>query len=138
MSKELNNAFVTAEKKNGRYILEFLRMQSANFESFVALPIYYNAKTNWASLFEFLAHLRNLIAHQNSRITNDSKNELRSLSSELFNNYFEIVEKEGDEYIFFKRSNDQFGGLINCIENFSSNAAKFIADERDLTFLGLF
>jgi hypothetical protein len=124
------------ETKNNRHLIAFLKYKDRSFADFAAQPVRINFKADWEAFFEMMSILRNLVGHQDTLLTNDSLNEIKATAKDIFEMFFEYSKDEFGFYILHPKE-DSFGGVLSFINDFSVNAAKFIFQEKDLSFLGL-
>jgi hypothetical protein len=124
------------ETKNNRHLIAFLKCKGQSFTDFAAQPVRVNFKTDWEAFFEMMSILRNVVGHQDTLLTNDSLNEIKTSAKDIFEVFFEYRKEEFGFYILHPKE-DSFGGVLSFINDFSVNAVKFIFQEKDLSFLGL-
>jgi len=70
-------------------------------------------------------------------LTQDTLNQLKSASKELFERAFDYEEEGEDHFALLPMEGDNFVLLIALIKDFAVNASKHIFDQADLAFLGL-
>lgn len=130
---ELNG--IKYETTNNKYIIDFISLTSLSFKYFIEQQIKIDDQTTWKMFFKLFSVLRNVVTHNNSVISANSKNLIKSVAKETFIQNFEIKTVNGIEKLWHKdKGNSGFIGLVN---NFTINSAKFILDKNDLSFLDL-
>ena len=126
----------STDTKNNRHLIEFLRSKSNSFNAFADNKMNVDLMTTWANFFELLSILRNVVAHQGTVITNDTLNEIKSKSRDIFERYFEVTwDTTGDKHISPKENG--IVSLIGVMNDFVVNTVKFINGEKDFKFIGL-
>jgi len=139
---EIKNHLVTAGKSidttNNRYIIEFLKEQSSDFESFLDLKVNIDWTTTWNGFYEFFSILRNIITHHAMTITPDIRNNINSVAKDAFKHYFIQPSKTTDVDILKAKNEHEFLFFVSHVNDFVANAVKFIAAEIDFKFIGLY
>lgn len=139
---EIKNHLVTAGKSvdttNNRYIIEFLKEKSSDFESFLDLKVNIDWTTKWDGFYEFFSILRNIITHHAMTITPDIRNNINSVAKDAFKHYFIQPSKTTDVDILKAKSEHEFLFFVSHVNDFVANAVKFIAAEIDFKFIGLY
>lgn len=127
---------IRPEKRNNRYLIDFLAMKSQKLNSFFELPMNVDLKTKWAGFFNFVSILRNVVAHCGMILHLDVKNEIKSVAKDIFERYFET--SVGDEGLpKLSPRVEEFGNFINYLNSFSVSVLKFAFDQDNLNFIGL-
>lgn len=85
---------IKTDTKNNRHIIEFLKNQSPDINSFLKLPIRSDLTTNWENFFELISILRNIIAHQGTIVSADTYNEIKSRGKDIFQRHFNLSKDE--------------------------------------------
>jgi hypothetical protein len=138
---EIKNKMVLEGKSfdttNNRYLIEFLKTKSLNFENFSKVKVNVDWSTTWNGFYEFFSILRNVITHHAMIITPDTRNTINSVAKDAFNYYF-IQPLNTTEIDILKPKNEQnFLFFISNVNDFVANTVKFIAEETDFKFIGL-
>lgn len=137
LENEIKNALPKFDTNNNRHLIEFIKAKSDKFKKFSAHPVRVDLKTTWTEFFEFISILRNVIAHQGSIVNNDTLNTIKSTAKDIFERYFETFEDEDGFVILNVKKGAAYSNFIGLLNDFSLNAAKFILDENDLSFLDM-
>lgn len=136
VSKYLLANNVSKDSKNNRYLIDFLKSNSANFEMFIDQQVRIDLATTWKQFFEFLSILRNVIAHQGGVVGIDSQNTIKSVAPDIFNRLFSLVEDSvGIRYL--KAKDEGLLTLLNYTNDFAVNSIKFLYNQPNLNFIGL-
>jgi len=125
------------DSTNNRHLLAFIAQKSAAFDIFFSQKIRSDMHTTWSGFFEFISIIRNINTHQGGLLTQDTLNQLKSASKELFERAFDYEEEGEDHFALLPMEGDNFVLLIALIKDFAVNASKHIFDQADLAFLGL-
>lgn len=127
---------LNADTKNNRHLIEFLKSNSVEFNQFSQNKIRIDLTTIWVNYFELLSILRNIIAHQGTFVNNDTLNEIKSKSRDIFERHFDIkIDINNEKHLQPKENN--FRDLIGLVNDFVVNTIKFISKENNLSFLKL-
>lgn len=139
---EIKNDLISSGKSfdatNNRYIIEFLRIRSSEFESFLELKIKTDWTTTWKDFFELFSILRNIITHHAMTMTPDIRNSIYTVAKDAFKHYFFQPAKTTDVDILKTKSEHDFLNFISLVNDFVSNTVKYIAEEIDFNFIGLY
>jgi hypothetical protein len=139
---EIKNHLVAASKPvdttNNRYIIEFLKSQSSDFESFLYLKVNIDWTTKWGGFYEFFSILRNIITHHAMTITPDIRNNINSVAKDAFKHYFIQPSVTTDVDVLKAKNEHDFLFFISHVNDFVANTIKFIAEETDFKFIGLY
>ena len=135
----LKNQQLKVDTKNNRYLIAFLITTNAETKKFYGNSIN-NAgfKTNWINFFEFFSILRNVIAHHSMIIETDVLNNIKSIAADVFSHYFDDQNSKNTAIVLKPKSEDYFLNFLNHINDFAGNTLKFLADEKNLNFIGLY
>ncbi len=129
---------VNADTNNNRYLIKYIELNSNDFINFIKFPVRIDKKTNWEDFFEMVSILRNVVAHNNMLVTNNTLNEIKSCGKDIFEQYFDLRKTVSGSIILSpKQDLGTFSNFINLFNEFGLNAVKFIFEENDLQFLGL-
>jgi hypothetical protein len=124
----------SGETKNNRHIIEYLSLNSSEYQSFLSKPIRIDLTTTWANFFELVSILRNIVSHVNSKIDTDILNEIRSKATDIFERHFTIVlDPQGELHLMAVQ--DQIGDFLNLINDFTLNTIKIARNETSFDFL---
>ena len=138
---EIKKSFVASGKSfdttNNRYLIEFLKIKSINFENFLKLKVNLDWTIKWDGFYEFFSILRNVITHHVMIITPDIRNNINSVAKDAFNHYFIQPSNTTDIEILKPKNEHDFLLFVIHVNNFVANTLKFIAEETDFTFIGL-
>ena len=138
---EIKNYLVAADKSfdttNNRYLIEFLKTKSAEFESFLKLKVNINWTTKWEEFYEFFSILRNVITHHAMIITTDIRNNINSIAKDAFNHYFIQPLNKADINILKAKNEHDFLFFVSHVNDFATNTLKFVAGETDFKFIGI-
>lgn len=122
---------------NERYLIEFMNVNSTAIATFLKAPVnHINWKVTWKNYFELFAILRNVIAHKSMMLTANLKNEIKSISGDIFNHYFSTANKT-DAELLKPYNSDYFLNFLHHMNDFAGNTLKFLAGESDLEFIGM-
>jgi hypothetical protein len=136
IKKELSNSGLTADTKNNRHLIQFVRSKSKGFEKLLTLSIRVDLTTTWENFFEMISILRNIIAHQGTIITQDTLNGIKSKSRDIFERHFYISSDDnGDKHINPKEIG--LTSLIGLMNDFGLNSVKLIYNQPDLKFMNM-
>lgn len=130
----LDDKGLAIDRKNNRYLIEFLKNRSSNLSSFFGQKMRVDLETTWSGFFELFSILRNIIAHQGTIVSVDLKNEIFSKAKDLFNRYFKLVT-DIDGNLHLTPIIEQYGNFILLINYLALNTVKFVFDEKDFKFL---
>lgn len=134
IKKELNDLGLKTDTKNNRYLIEFLKNKSKNFDEFLKQPIRIDLTTTWENYFELLSILRNVFAHQGTVITQDTLNAIKSKSRDIFERLFTIKNDiSGDMHLHL--NGNGMSTLITLLNDFSANSVKFFYGHNDFKFM---
>ena len=122
---------------NNRYLIEFLKAKSSDFTSFLQLKVNVDWTTTWDGFYEFFSILRNVITHHAMIITPDIRNNLNSVAKDAFTHYFIQSSNTMDIDILKPKNEHDFLFFVSHVNDFVSNAVKFIAEEPNFDFIGL-
>lgn len=137
VDNEIRNTFTKPDVNNNRHVIEFLKLKIPEFESFSKDLVRIDRATTWGNFFELFSILRNTIAHNNSILSDDAYNQIKSVSKDIFEYHFELQLDENNFKLLIPKSGDSFSNFINLINDFSLNTSKFIFGESDLRFLDM-
>jgi len=126
-----------ADLTNNRYIIEFLKNKSSDFENFLKLPINPEWKTKWSQFYEFFSILRIIITHNAMIVSKDVRNNLNSIAKDVFHHQFTQPINKSDEEILKPKDEHHFLHFISQVNDFAANSVKFIAEKTDFVFIGL-
>lgn len=139
---EIKSRLISAEQSfdttNNRYIIEFLKIQSSDFERFLQLKVNVDWSTTWNGFYEFFSILRNIVTHHAMIITPDVRNNINSVAKDAFNYYYIQPSKTTDVAILKAKNEHGFLFFISHINDFVANTVRFIAGETDFKFIGLY
>ena len=134
----LKNNNQPVDKRNNRYLILFLKLNSPELNSFYDTRVNaVNWKTNWTSFYELFSILRNVITHHGMLISQSIRNEVSSIAGDIFIHYFDQPINKKDTEILKPKDEQYFLNFINHINDFSGNTIKFMAGQTDLKFIGL-
>lgn len=128
----------TVDTKNNRHIISFLKKNSPECKSFLNLPIKIEWETNWETFYELFSVLRNIITHHGMMVSLNARNNLNSIASDVFIHYFDQPINKRETEILAPKDEQYFINFLNDINNLSANLVKFVADENDFIFIGLY
>jgi hypothetical protein len=134
---EIKKTFTKPDTNNNRHIIEFIKIKSSEFNSFSQEQIRIDRSTTWGNFFELFSILRNTIAHNNSILSDDAYNQIKSMSKDVFEYHFDLQTDENNFKLLIPKGGDSFSNFINLINDFSLNTSKFIFEETDLRFLDM-
>jgi len=138
---EIKNQFITAGKSydttNNRYLIEFLKTKSVDFENFLKVEINVDWSTTWDGFYELFSILRNVITHHAMIITPDTRNNINSVAKDAFNYYFIQPLSTTDIDILKPKNEHNFLFFVSHVNDFVANTVKFIAEEKNFAFIGL-
>lgn len=140
VKKYLTTNNLSIDSTNNRYLILFLKSMCRNFETFLQIKTNPtpNWKTNWNEFYEFVSTLRNVITHHAMIVTPSIRNNLNSIAGDVFTHYFESPINNSESEILKPKDGDIFLNFIHQINDFVANSVKFIADEPDFKFIGLY
>lgn len=133
---ELKKIGLVSDTKNNRYLIEFLKYKAMNFEKLLSLQIRADLKTTWKDFFDMISVLRNIMVHQGTIITDDTLNEIKSTSKDIFERHFDILSDENGDKHINPKEND-LTSLIWLMNDFGLNSVKLIYNKPDLEFIGM-
>ena len=108
------------ESKNNRHLIEYLSINSYDYQAFLSRPIRIDLKTTWAEFYELFSILRNIFSHIGSKVDNDILNEIRSKAKDVFERHFTIIEdSQGEKHLFAVQ--DQVVNFLNLVNDFTLN-----------------
>ncbi|WP_448103509.1 hypothetical protein [Pedobacter panaciterrae] len=125
---------LSTDSKNNRYIIEFLTSKSPQFSNFFEQKMRTDLDTSWYSFFDLLSILRNIIAHQGTIVSLDSKNEILSKAKDVFQRHFKLTQ-DLNKTLNLEPIGDRYGNFILFINDLALNSIKFIFEERNFGFL---
>jgi len=135
---DLKSAGLSAETKNQRHLIEFLKWKSAEFCLFMEVSVNpANWKTNWRNYFEWISTLRNLIAHQEMLVTPDVWNDMNSIAGDMLAHYFEAPVDRKNTEMLRPLDVQLFLNFVSHINDFAGNTLKYVAGESTMSFIGL-
>lgn len=137
VNNEVKRFLVTADSRNNRHLVEFLKQKSRLFEEFSRQETRLLSNTNWVQFFEFISILRHVIVHQGAIVDNDAFNLIKSVSKRTFEDFFDLQEDKNGYNILEPKNGDYFLNFVNLINDFSLNTAKFVLGKQDLAFLDM-
>ncbi len=124
----------SVETKNNRYLVEYLSLNSIEYQAFLAKPIRIDLTTTWKDFFELVSILRNIVSHVGSKVNNDLLNELRSKAKDIFERHFIIVtDEQNEQHLMVVQG--QIGNFLNLINDFTLNTIKIARKETNFDFL---
>jgi hypothetical protein len=122
------------ETKNNRHLVQYLSLNSPEYQAFLSRPIRIDLETTWTEFYELFSILRNIFSHVGSKVDNDTLNEIRSKAKDIFERHFTIIEdKQGEKHLFAVQ--DQVGNFLNLINDFTLNTVKIVRNESNFEFL---
>lgn len=138
VKNELRFRGVTVDAKNLRHLIEYLKLKSPGFNSFIQVSVNpVNWKTNWKSFFEWISILRNIIAHQEMMVTPDVRNDMNSIAGDMLRHYFEDPIDRKNTELLQPSDVHSFLNFLSHINDFAGNTLKYISGETDMKFIGL-
>ena len=124
----------SGETKNNRHLVEYLSLNSIEYQKFLAKPIRIDLTTTWKDFFELVSILRNIVSHVGSKVNNDLLNEIRSKAKDIFERHF-IIIMDGQNEQHLMAVQDQIGNFLNLINDFTLNTIKIARKETNFDFL---
>jgi hypothetical protein len=137
VEKEIKNFISEFDSVNNRHLIKFIQIKSSEFKSFSNDPVRMDRNTTWKSFFESFSIIRNTIAHNNSILSEDSLNQLRQTSRDIFEYHFDLKKDDNNFNHLLPKGGDYFSNFLDLINDFSINTSKFIFEESDLRFLDM-
>ena len=138
VKNELKLGGLTANTKNQRHLIEFLKWKSPKFNSFLEVSVNpHNWKTTWKNYFEWISILRNIIAHQEMLVTPDVMKDMNSIAGDMLEHYFEGVADQKNAELLRPKDVHLFLNFISHINDFAGNTLKYVAGESTMVFIGL-
>lgn len=136
--REIRNHLTTnslsTDSKNNKYLIEFLKSKSPQFANFFNQKMRIDLNTSWCEFFELLSILRNIIAHQGTIVSSDSKNEIFSKAKDVFQRHFKLVP-DNDNNLNLEPIGEQYSNFILLINDLALNSVKFIFEQPDFSFM---
>ncbi|MDP1765222.1 MAG: hypothetical protein Q8L07_15180 [Sediminibacterium sp.] len=133
---KLNNHDFTT--KNNKHLILFIKLKSVEAKTFFENKMNINWQTNWEAFYDFLSILRNIITHHGMLLSQNKRNELKSIAGDIFMHYFEQSLDKTSSEILKPKNEHLFLNFLSDINDFASNTVKFIAEEENLNFLGFY
>lgn len=128
---------VKANKINNKHLIQFLRENSDDFNSFISMQINRSVTTTWDSFFYLISVLRHVVVHQAMLINGDLLNEIKSKDCyDVFKNHFDLVDL-GNGSFELQPVQSKFDGFVGMAVQFAVNTLKFIAKQPDFKFLDM-
>lgn len=124
--------------KNNRHLILFIKLKSVEAKTFFENKMNINWQTNWEAFYEFLSTLRNIITHHGMLVSQNKRNEIKSIAGDIFIHYFDQPLDKESSQILKPRNEHLFVNFLSEINDFASNTVKFIAEEENLNFLGFY
>lgn len=134
---EIVKAGEQLDTKNNRHLIAFLKMKSATYKLFLAKPQNIDLNTNWEAFYEFFSVIRNIVAHEEMMVSGNTRNTLNSIASDVYRRYFHQPNNNKTTEPLKPKDGDAFLNLISRVNDFAVNTVKFIAEENNLSFIGL-
>lgn len=131
---EINS--VKVNTKNNNHIIQFLVLKSPKIKSFLNLNMNTDLQTKWIDFFHLLSILRNTIAHCTMVVQPEVHNEIKSISKDIFQRYFEIKRNRNGLWTLNPRI-EIFNNFLHQINSLTINLYKLIFDESNLSFIGM-
>lgn len=132
--KKLKKSTKSNETKNNRHLIEYLSLNSIDYQTFLSRPIRVDLNTTWAEFYELFSILRNIFSHIGSKLDDDILNEIRSKAKDIFERHFIVIKgSQGEKHLFAVP--EQVGNLLDLVNDFTLNTVKIIRNESDFEFL---
>jgi len=138
IKSNLSAANKLVDTTNNRYLIEFLKNKSLEFDLFLNLKVNVDWTTTWVEFYEFFSILRNIITHHAMTITPDNRNNINSVAKDAFKHYFIQPPVMTDVHILKAKNEHVFLFFVSHVNDFVANTIKFIAGETDFKFIGLY
>lgn len=132
----LKSNSVKQTTKNNDHIIQFLKHKSIKIKTFLDLPMNIDLTTKWGDFFCLISILRNVIAHNGAIVQPNVRNQIKSISKDIFERHFEIIPNVNGLPTLCPHD-DIFANFITYVNSLSINIYKFIFNENDLTFIDL-
>jgi hypothetical protein len=127
-----------SSRLNNKHLIQFLKEQSAAFNSWIQFKVRVDCQTTWDDFFYLNSVLRHCIVYQAMLLNKNSLNDINSKSSkDLFNRYFKIKEV-GINSFELQPIQDRFDDFLNMTIGIATNTLKFVSNQKDLSFLRMY
>jgi hypothetical protein len=126
---------IPTDRTNNKHLIQFLKENSLEFQSWIKLPIRIDLPTTWEDFFYLISVFRHCVVHQAMIIHRDTINDLNSRQcKDIFHRHFNLVDAGNDSFEI-RPIQESLTNVLFLITEFAVNTLKFMSGQKDLQFL---
>ena len=128
IQEELKDNKITTSRVNNKFLIDFLKLKSPSVSNFLKCKTYSGEESSWEDFFEFISIIRHIVVHNGMVVSLDERNNINSRFTEMFNQYFQLIESENGHMTLCVNEKVGIGNIISMCSDFALNTVKCIFD----------